>query len=125
MAVAVQLPRVVMIDLREQRVEKPAAALARSFDQLQVVRPEEHDAKRADHVARSAGDAVHGELAGGPRAGGDGTEVDPHLQLLEAGVGLYATGDTGGRLAETHELGGLLRARGASQGRQRDGLEQV
>jgi len=125
MSVAGQFARVVMIDLREERVQKPATALAWSFNQLQVVRPEEHDTKRPDHVARPAGDAVDSEFARRPRSGSDGTQVDAHLQLLEAGVGLDAAGDTGGRLTETHQLGGLLRARGAGQGRERDGLEQV
>src|ERR1700704_1255434 len=114
-----------MIDLREQRIEKTSTALARSLDQLQVVRPEEHDPKRPDHIARPPGDTVDGELPRCPRAGGDRTEVDPHLQLLEAGVGLHTAGDTRGRLTEAHQLHGLLRPWGAGEGSERHGLEEV
>src|SRR5207302_566441 len=89
--VSIQLPGVVMIDLREQCVEKSSPALARPLDQLQVVRPEEHDPKRPDHVTRPACDAVDGELPRCPRPGGAGTEVDAHLLLLEASVGLHPT----------------------------------
>src|SRR5438874_2928956 len=60
--VPIQLARVITIDLGEQRVEKASPALARTFDQLQVVWPEEYDPKRPDHIARAAWDPIDGEL---------------------------------------------------------------
>src|SRR5437762_7204312 len=112
MRVPIQLPCVVTIDLGQQRVEKASPTLARTLDQLQVVRPEEHDPKRPDRVARAAWDPVDGELPRRSRASSDGAEVDADLQLFGAGVGLHAAGDAGGGLAESHQLGRLLRARG-------------
>src|SRR5256714_5411767 len=109
MAVAIQFSRVTGIELGEERVEKAASALARSLDELKVVRPEEDDPKRADHVARSPVNAVHGESPGCTRAGGGRTQHDANLQLFAVRLGLDAAGDAGGRLSESNQLRRLLR----------------
>src|SRR2546428_1254431 len=125
MAVAIQFSRVTGVELGEERVEKAASALARSLDELKVVRPEQDDPKRADHVTRSPLNAVDGESPGGARAGRGRTQHDSNLKLVAISLRLHAAGDAGGWLSETNQLRRLLGPWRAGQRGQGHRLEEV
>src|SRR6059058_5781210 len=125
MAVAIQFSRVTGVELGEERVEKAASALARSLDELKVVRPEQDDPKRADHVTRSPRNAVDGESPRGARTGRGRAQHDSNLELVAIRLGLHAAGDAGGWLSETNQLGRLLGPGRAGQRGQGYRLEEV
>jgi hypothetical protein len=134
MAIPIQLSSVSSVDLRDQGVEEATPTLTRSFDERQIVGPEEHHSKRTEDVARSSMDTIQGEALEGtgviagrfPAAGVQAAAArDPDFELIAAAFGLNLAGDAGGRLSEPHQLARLLGAGRACQRRESYGFEQV